>query len=180
MAEILDSLHRLGPRIAVVTDGPEGAYASDGTTRYRVPAYPDPSPPKERTGAGDAFSSALVAALVKGLPLETALAWAPINAMSVVQEVGSQTGLLGESELLTYLKGAPGVLRRHDLVTPAPAGSGECTVAGPAGDWPGEGSCSDDAPRPGGRRRRHADARGAGRPARGRPAAPVGPHARAR
>jgi len=107
MAEILDSLHRLGPRIAVVTDGPEGAYASDGTTRYRVPAYPDPSPPKERTGAGDAFSSALVAALVQGRPLSEALAWAPINAMSVVQEVGSQTGLLGESELLTYLKGAP-------------------------------------------------------------------------
>jgi len=107
MAEILDSLHRLGPRIAVVTDGPEGAYASDGTTRYSVPAYPDPSPPKERTGAGDAFSSALVAALVQGRPLSEALAWAPINAMSVVQEVGSQTGLLGESELLTYLKGAP-------------------------------------------------------------------------
>ena len=61
----------------------------------------------ERTGAGDAFSSALVAALVKGLPLEMALAWAPVNAMSVVQEVGSQTGLLSESELRKHLKGAP-------------------------------------------------------------------------
>ena len=35
--------------------------------------------PKERTGAGDAFSSALVAALVKGLPLEAALSWAPVE-----------------------------------------------------------------------------------------------------
>ena len=107
LSEILESLHRLGPRTVVVTDGPDGAYASDGSKRYRVPSFPDPSPPKERTGAGDAFSSALVAALVKGHPLETALAWAPVNAMSVVQEVGSQTGLLGESELLTHLKGAP-------------------------------------------------------------------------
>jgi len=107
LSEILESLHRLGPRIVVVTDGPDGAYASDGSKRYRVPSFPDPSPPKERTGAGDAFSSALVAALVKGHPLETALTWAPVNAMSVVQEVGSQTGLLNESELLDHLKRAP-------------------------------------------------------------------------
>jgi sugar/nucleoside kinase (ribokinase family) len=107
LADILESLHRLGPSIVVVTDGPEGAYASDGSRRYRVPAYPDPCPPKERTGAGDAFSSALVAALVKGLSLEVALTWAPVNAMSVVQEVGSQCGLLGQSELLKYLQRAP-------------------------------------------------------------------------
>ncbi|MGO8823982.1 MAG: carbohydrate kinase family protein [Acidimicrobiales bacterium] len=107
LSEILRSLHRLGPSTVVVTDGPEGAYASDGSHRYRVPAYPDPFPPKERTGAGDAFSSALVAALVKGLPLGEALAWAPVNAMSVVQDVGSQTGLLSEADLLKYLNGAP-------------------------------------------------------------------------
>ncbi len=107
LAELLESLHRLGPRTVVVTDGPDGAYASDGSQRYRVPAYPDPTPPKERTGAGDAFTSTLVAALVKGLPLERALAWAPVNAMSVVQEVGSQGGLLREHELLTHLKAAP-------------------------------------------------------------------------
>ena len=95
----------------VVTDGPAGAYASDGRHRFRVPAYPDPAPPKERTGAGDAFASTLVAALSKGLPLDEALAWAPINAMHVVQEVGSQTGLLQEEALLRWLKDAPAAFR---------------------------------------------------------------------
>ena len=107
MADLLASLHRLGPEIVVVTDGPEGAYASDGTHRLFVPAYPDPAPPTERTGAGDAFSSTLVAALASGRPLVEAMARAPINAMSVVQQVGSQTGLITESELLGHLKCAP-------------------------------------------------------------------------
>jgi sugar/nucleoside kinase (ribokinase family) len=106
-AAILSSLHALGPEIVVVTDGPSGAYASDGVHRYRVPRYPDPAPPLERTGAGDAFAAALVAALSKGRVLGEALAWAPVNAMSVVQEVGSQAGLLSEPEILGHLKNAP-------------------------------------------------------------------------
>ena len=107
LSGLLGSLHRLGPRHIVMTDGPQGAYAFDGFTRYRVPAYPDPRSPKERTGAGDAFASAVVAALTKGHTLEESLAWGPINAMSVVQQVGSQTGLLYENELLQYLKCTP-------------------------------------------------------------------------
>ncbi len=107
LADLLTRLHQIGPKRVVITDGPEGAYATDGTRRYRVPAYPDPAPPRERTGAGDAFASTLVAALVKGRTFREALAWAPINAMRVVQEVGSQTGLLVESELLQLLRCAP-------------------------------------------------------------------------
>ncbi len=107
MDDLIERLHRLGPKSVVVTDGPAGACASDGSVRYRVPAYPDPWPPKERTGAGDAFTSALVAALAKGRPIHEALLWGPVNAMSVVQDVGSQTGLLTESELLEHLGHAP-------------------------------------------------------------------------
>ncbi len=107
LAAILESLHALGPDLAVVTDGPDGAYASDGSRRFRVPSYPDPAPPVERTGAGDAFSSTLVAALVKGRTLAEALAWAPVNAMSVVQDVGAQAGLLDEDGLVRHVKSAP-------------------------------------------------------------------------
>jgi len=105
--DLLDRLHALGAKIAVITDGPAGAYASDGQDRWKMPLYPDPSPPVERTGAGDAFASTLVAALAKGHNLESALTWAPINSMSVVQAVGAQTGLLSEHKLEEWLKQAP-------------------------------------------------------------------------
>ncbi|PID99258.1 hypothetical protein CSA80_00615 [Candidatus Saccharibacteria bacterium] len=105
--ELLDRLHSYGCKIAVVTDGPDGAYASDGTNRYKMPLYPDPAPPYERTGAGDAYASTLIAALAKGHNLESALQWAPINSMSVVQKTGAQAGLLSEKELEAWLQKAP-------------------------------------------------------------------------
>jgi ribokinase len=105
--DLIDKLHALGPKIVVVTDGPDGAYASDGTQRFKMPLYPDPAPPVERTGAGDAFASTLVAAIIKGNTLEGALQWAPINSMSVVQKVGAQEGLLAEKELEELLKDSP-------------------------------------------------------------------------
>lgn len=107
MNDLFDKLHQLGPQVVVITDGPKGAYASDGMKRLFMPPYPDPKPPYERTGAGDAFSSTFVAAAAKGLSLEEALRWAPINSMSVVQKVGSHDGLLSERELLQHLHDAP-------------------------------------------------------------------------
>ena len=105
--DLFNRLHALGPKIVLISDGHAGAYASDGINRYKMPIYPDPKPPYDRTGAGDAFTSTFVAALIKGDDLQTALLWAPINAMSVVQKVGAQAGLLGEKELNHYLRLAP-------------------------------------------------------------------------
>lgn len=104
---LLDRIHGLGVKIAVITDGPNGAYASDGSKRFQMPLYPDPAPPKERTGAGDAFASTFVAALAKGNTIEGALQWAPINSMNVVQNVGAQEGLLTEKKLEEYLRNSP-------------------------------------------------------------------------
>jgi len=104
---LLDKLHDLGPKIVLISDGHKGAYASDGTNRYKMPIYPDPKPPYERTGAGDAFTSTFVAAVMKGADIPGALLWAPVNSMSVVQKVGAQAGLLTERELEHYLRIAP-------------------------------------------------------------------------
>lgn len=105
--DLIDRLHGFGCKMVVITDGPDGAYASDGSRRFKMPLYPDPAPPFERTGAGDAFASTLVAAIAKGHSLESALQWAPINSMSVVQKAGAQAGLLTEDALESWLQKAP-------------------------------------------------------------------------
>ena len=104
---LLRSLHELGPKITVITDGVIGAYASDGGQSWFMPPYPDPKPPLERTGAGDAFSATVTSALALGKTLPEALTWGPINSMSVVQKVGAQAGLLTREALEQYLAQAP-------------------------------------------------------------------------
>jgi sugar/nucleoside kinase (ribokinase family) len=105
--KLFEGLHKLGPRIVAITDGPKGAYASDGACAYFMPMYPDPKPPVSRTGAGDAFSTGFMSALIYGLPVYDALRWAPIESMNVVQHFGAQTGLLSKRALLGLLKKAP-------------------------------------------------------------------------
>ena len=105
--ELIRMLRERGPEIVSVTDGPNGAYAFDGDTLLFVPQYPDSAPPKERTGAGDAYTSTLAAFLAKGYTLRESLERAPINAMSVVQHIGAQKGLLSAAELEIYLERAP-------------------------------------------------------------------------
>ena len=104
---LLAMMRQLGPKVAVLTDGPKGAYTYDGNEYLFLPAYPDPKPPFERTGAGDAFSSTFTVALALGHDIRTALMWGPINSMSVVQRVGARAGLLKREELEAYLKKAP-------------------------------------------------------------------------
>lgn len=105
--DLFNKLHRLGPRIVVISDGPRGSYGSDGENRFKMPVYPDPKPPVERTGAGDAFTSTFVASIMQGNTVEGALQWAPISSMNVVQHVGAQKGLLSEKELAELLQKAP-------------------------------------------------------------------------
>ncbi|KKW45911.1 MAG: Sugar kinase, ribokinase family [Parcubacteria group bacterium GW2011_GWB1_57_6] len=109
--ELLRDMRALGPKIALLTDGPNGAYAFDGEQMLKVPMYPDPTPPKNRTGAGDAMTSTVVVALALGKPLAEALAWGPVNAMSVVQHVGAQKGLLTRDALEKFLAEAPTAYR---------------------------------------------------------------------
>lgn len=104
---LLEALRALGPKIVVMTDGRDGAYAYDGTRFLFVPMYPDDREPFERTGAGDAFASTVTSALALGKPLEEALLWGPINSMAVVQQVGAQDGLLTRDALEAYLGKAP-------------------------------------------------------------------------
>ncbi len=107
LKDLFEGLHALGPKVVVITDGPDGSYASHDGKMFSIPNYPDPAPPVDRTGAGDAFASTIVAALALGESIETALTWAPINSMNVVQKIGAQAGLLRREEIQHYLETAP-------------------------------------------------------------------------
>ena len=119
---LCERLAALGPKTILLTDGPDGAYLylpaeteNSASKLYNMPPYPDPKPPYERTGAGDAFSSTFVAALAIGKsPLE-ALTWAPVNSASVVQYVGAQTGLLTREKLEEWLKKAPADYKAKEI-----------------------------------------------------------------
>lgn len=76
----------------IITDGPRGAYASkDGEIWH---ARTTGAKGISRTGAGDAFGSGLVAAVIKEKTMEDALKIATINAESVIQKHGAKFGLL--------------------------------------------------------------------------------------
>jgi sugar/nucleoside kinase (ribokinase family) len=105
--KLMMKMHMLGPKIVLITNGPNGAYLYHEQKAYFMPIYPDIAPPYERTGAGDAFTATFTSALAYGLSPVDALRWAPINSMSVVQKVGAQEGLLTKEELQKYLQNAP-------------------------------------------------------------------------
>jgi sugar/nucleoside kinase (ribokinase family) len=107
LPDLAAGLHALGPEVVVITDGPNGSYASYDGRLIQIPNYPDPAPPLDRTGAGDAFASTIVAALALGHSIDEALTWAPINSMSVVQKLGAQAGLLGQDQIKQYIEDAP-------------------------------------------------------------------------
>ena len=111
--KLSQELSKLGPKIVSITDGPSGAYAYDSKTKelWQIPIYPDPKPPIDRTGAGDAFASTFSVAIELGKSIPEALAWAPINSMNVVQYYGAQEGLLSREKIEEYLKNAPAEYR---------------------------------------------------------------------
>jgi ribokinase len=90
--ELLEKLRSLGASISVVTDGPAGVYAVINQQRYFEPALTNLKP-INITGAGDAFNSTFIAALIKGLPLSLAMRCGIRQSSNVIKYVGAQTGL---------------------------------------------------------------------------------------
>jgi ribokinase len=112
MHKLLTGIQALGPKTVVITDDVRGVYAIElGGAMLSCPRYPDPRPPYEITGAGDALASTTVAALALGQPLQEALRWGSVNASAVLQEIGAQKGLLTRAQLEHNLTNPPGEFR---------------------------------------------------------------------
>lgn len=104
--ELLLALNKLGPKICVITDGPGGAFVYDATSQKFLKIGILPVDAYERTGAGDAFGSGVLAAVVKGKSLEEALIWGTVNSASVIGYIGPQKGLLKLEETDEWMERA--------------------------------------------------------------------------
>lgn len=87
-------LKELGSKLVVITDGRNGSYASfDGREIWHT-GIPENSPVVERTGCGDAYTSAFITAIISGKEIPEAMVWGTMNATSVIQYIGAREGLL--------------------------------------------------------------------------------------
>ncbi len=83
----------------LLTDGPKGSYACDGTQIFKAGMYEDVEV-IDRLGAGDAFTSGFVKVIAEGGSIPEALTFASANSTSVVIKIGAKTGILHESAKL--------------------------------------------------------------------------------
>lgn len=97
LQQFLSAVHVCGPKIIVVTNGAEGVYVSDQKTLYFHPSAKIDI--VSSIGAGDAFGSCFVAQLNSNASIEDALRAGIINSASVIQHLGTQTGLLTKDEI---------------------------------------------------------------------------------
>lgn len=93
----IQTLSLLGVDIIVITDGERGATAGDGQAQYHV--KPLPTNPVGKTGAGDAFATGFLHAVLNEKDITEALTNGMLNAHSVMGHLGAQIGLLTESKL---------------------------------------------------------------------------------
>jgi ribokinase len=81
----------------VITDGERGGRVCRGGKCWWYAAIK--TPVLDSTGAGDAFGSGVVAALIKGKNTLEAIEWGKKQAASVVGQVGAKAGLLWPESL---------------------------------------------------------------------------------
>lgn len=84
---------------AVITDGPNGSWATDGVAVVKAGMYEDVEV-IDRTGAGDAFCSGFTAAIINNQSLEEAVVLASANSTGVVRYIGAKKGILRDTDKL--------------------------------------------------------------------------------
>lgn len=107
---LLERMLKLGAKEAVLTDGERGAWAASPDEMLSIQSFPVVVIAK--TGAGDAFSSAYLAAHFYGRGLADALLWGTANSAGVIGEHGPHAGLLDQ-------KGIKKMVKRFSTITPS-------------------------------------------------------------
>lgn len=100
--ELLRALHTHGVQTIAITDSGKGSFGSDGEHMLSMPAYP--IAPIAKTGAGDAFASGFLSALLHGKDVGEAMQWGTANASGVIQKFGAQNGLLTKTGIVKLIE----------------------------------------------------------------------------
>ena len=104
--KMLKELNYKKDKITIITDGKNGVYAFDGRYYYQCGEFP--AKVISTLGAGDAFASTFTASLEKtNWNIEKSLMYASVNAASVVEHFGAQSGFLSFEEIEKRLKKNP-------------------------------------------------------------------------
>jgi ribokinase len=100
--KLLFGLKSLGAKIVVITDGANGSFVMD--EKHNV-YFLDILKTEviEKTGAGDAYNSGFIAAVLSDKDILQAMRYGTLNSASVIEKVGAQKGLLTQSEMINKL-----------------------------------------------------------------------------
>ncbi len=94
--DLLIKLQQYGPKVVIITDGPRLMYAANGDQSYSL--QPPAVKVVQTAGAGDAFTAGFLAGLIKNYSFKQALSLGQVNAISVIQDIGTKNKLLAEKE----------------------------------------------------------------------------------
>jgi sulfofructose kinase len=98
----LDAIHRLGPKIAVITLGSKGWIYSTPEGKCRGEAFKVEA--ADTTGAGDAFHGAFAYSLARKWPIERCAEFASAVAAIKCLKPGGRTGLPSLPQVMIFLK----------------------------------------------------------------------------
>lgn len=101
--ELLLTIKNNGFDVLSVTDGKNGAYAVDSdNTIYKIETVEPEG--HEKTGAGDAYAGAFMAAYAKGMDITECMKWGVLNAVGVMGKIGAHTGQLTSHEMTERIR----------------------------------------------------------------------------
>ena len=95
---LFEKLIKYGSKVMAITDGKRGGQAYDGDKIYSYPSIP--AKIVANVGAGDAFCSGFLGAIILGRTVKEALRWGMANGASVITHYGAQLGVLNRKEII--------------------------------------------------------------------------------
>ena len=96
--KLLLHLFKTGAKTVIITDGNKGSFLYNKTMGFLKQGVKKKKV-LEKTGAGDAYSTGFISAVLYGKNLKEAMRWGSINAESVITKIGAEEGLLSRSQV---------------------------------------------------------------------------------